>query len=90
LLSKKFFIKILLKWEKRIYGTEATTRQYYYKAAKDLILNEAANIITCLPNPKMYTLKPQSHFVASKSQWILRQVHNIESDPDVEALTEQK
>jgi monofunctional biosynthetic peptidoglycan transglycosylase len=71
---------------KGIYGIEAAAQQYYHKHAEKLTQNEAANIIACLPNPKIYTVKPQSHFVAWKSQWILRQMHNIEDDPDVRAL----
>jgi monofunctional glycosyltransferase len=75
---------------KGIYGIEAAARQCYQRAAKDLTRSEAATIIACLPNPKEYTVKPQSRFVAWKSQWILRQMHNIQSDPDVRALTKQK
>jgi monofunctional biosynthetic peptidoglycan transglycosylase len=71
---------------KGIYGIEAAARQYYHKPAKNLTRNEAAAIIACLPNPKMYTVKPQSRFVAWKSQWILRQMRNIEADSDVQAL----
>jgi monofunctional biosynthetic peptidoglycan transglycosylase len=69
-----------------IYGIEAAAQQYYQKDAKALSQNEAANIIACLPNPKIYTVKPQSSFVAWKSQWIIKQMHNIADDPDVQAL----
>jgi monofunctional biosynthetic peptidoglycan transglycosylase len=75
---------------KGIFGIEAAARQYYHKSAKDLSRNEAATIIACLPDPKAFTVKPQSHFVAWKSQWILQQMRNIESDPNVKTLTRPK
>jgi monofunctional biosynthetic peptidoglycan transglycosylase len=87
--GKKRIIEVYLntiEMGKGIYGIEAAAQRYYHKRAKALTRNEAANIIACLPNPKVYTVKPQSRFVAWKSQWILRQMHNIEDDPDVQAL----
>ena len=69
-----------------IYGIEAAAQTYYHKSAKSLSKNEAANVIACLPNPKIYTVKPRSRFVAWKSQWILKQMNNIQTDPDVKAL----
>jgi monofunctional biosynthetic peptidoglycan transglycosylase len=87
--GKKRILEVYLntiEMGKGIYGIEAAAQQYYHKHAKDLSRNEAANIIACLPNPKIYTVKPPSRFVAWKSQWILRQMHNIENDPDVQAL----
>ncbi len=87
--GKKRILEVYLntiEMGKGIYGIEAAARQYYHKPAKNLSQNEAATIIACLPNPKVYTVKPQSRFVAWKSQWILRQMRNIEDDPDVQAL----
>ncbi len=87
--GKKRILEVYLntiEMGKGIYGIEAAARQYYYKSAKNLSRNEAAIIIACLPNPKVYSVKPQSRFVAWKSQWILRQMRNIEDDPDVQAL----
>jgi len=87
--GKKRILEVYLntiEMGKGIYGIEAAARQYYHKSAKNLSRNEAATIIACLPNPKVYSVKPQSRFVAWKSQWILRQMRNIEDDPDVQAL----
>jgi len=87
--GKKRILEVYLntvEMGKGIYGIEAAAQKYYHKHAKNLTRNEAANIIACLPNPKVYTVKPQSRFVAWKSQWILRQMKNIEDDPDVQAL----
>jgi monofunctional biosynthetic peptidoglycan transglycosylase len=69
-----------------IYGIEAAAQTYFHKPAKDLSKTEAATIIACLPNPKVYTIKPRSRFVTWKSQWISRQMSNIQTDPDVRAL----
>lgn len=72
---------------KGIFGIEAAAQYYYKKPAKNLSRTEAATIIACLPNPKVYTVKPKSRFVSWKSQWILKQMNNIQGDPDIEALT---
>lgn len=72
---------------KGIYGIEAAAQHYFKKPAKNLSRTEAATIIACLPNPKVYTVQPKSRFVSWKSKWILRQMNNIESDPGVKSLT---
>jgi monofunctional biosynthetic peptidoglycan transglycosylase len=71
---------------KGIFGIEAAAQAYFKKPAKNLTRGEAAQIIACLPNPKVYTVKPQSRFVSWKSKWILRQMNNIQDDPDILAL----
>jgi monofunctional biosynthetic peptidoglycan transglycosylase len=87
--GKKRILEVYLntiEMGKGLYGIEAASQQYYHKHANNLSRNEAANIIACLPNPKVYTVKPRSRFVEWKSQWILKQMRNIEGDPDVQAL----
>jgi monofunctional biosynthetic peptidoglycan transglycosylase len=69
-----------------IFGIEAAAQQYFGKPAKNLSRTEAAMIIACLPNPKKFTVKPLSHWVSWKSQWVLRQMNAIQDDPDVQAL----
>jgi monofunctional biosynthetic peptidoglycan transglycosylase len=69
-----------------IFGIEAASRRYFNKSAKDLTRNEAAMIIACLPNPKIYTIKPVSRFVNWKSRWILRQMNNVQGDKDIQVL----
>ena len=71
---------------KGIFGIEEASQQYFHKQAKALSRNEAAMIIACLPNPKEYTVKPVSRFVAWKSKWILRQMNNMQGDVHVQAL----
>ena len=69
-----------------IFGVEAASEHYFNKPAKDLSRKQAALIAACLPNPKGYTIKPLSAHVASRYPWILRQMNNLEVDPDIEAL----
>src|SRR6185437_8038057 len=58
---------------KGVYGIEAAARYYFNKPAKSLTRLEAARIAACLPNPKIYTIKPLSSHVASRSAWIVGQ-----------------
>ncbi len=66
-----------------IFGMEAASQAYFGKPAKQLSRAEAAMIIACLPNPKIFTVKPQSRRVSWRYPQILREMHNIEDDPDV-------
>jgi monofunctional biosynthetic peptidoglycan transglycosylase len=70
----------------RIFGVEAAAQHYFHKPAKDLSRKEAALIAACLPNPEGYTIQPLSKHVASRFPWILRQMNNLEADPDIQAL----
>jgi monofunctional biosynthetic peptidoglycan transglycosylase len=69
-----------------IFGIEAASQRYFNKSAKKLSRQEAAMIIACLPNPKRFTVKPVSYRVGSRYPWIMRQMSNIEDDPDVQAI----
>ncbi len=71
---------------KGVFGIEAASRYYYKKPAKKLTRLEAAQIAAILPNPKKYLIKPLSNYVQRRSNWILRQMDNLESDPDIELL----
>ena len=73
-----------------IFGIEEAAQQYFHKHAINLSGYEAAMIIACLPNPKVYTVKPVSRFVAWKSKWILRQMNNVQGDKNVQALINKK
>lgn len=75
---------------KGVFGIEAAAQAYFQKSAKNLSRNEAASIIACLPNPKKYSVKPVSRFVAWKSRWILRQMNNVQGDENVQQLIYKK
>lgn len=69
-----------------IYGAEAAAQTYFGKSASKLTRREAAMIAACLPNPKRYTVKPLSGYVASRSGWVQGQMGFLAKDPDVQAV----
>lgn len=73
-----------------IYGIEAASQSYFTKPASSLTRAEAATIASCLRNPKMYTVKPLSNSVASRRQWVMQQMNNLQLDPDIQNLIRQK
>jgi monofunctional glycosyltransferase len=87
--GKKRILEVYLnvaEMGKGVYGIEAAAQKYFNKPAKNISRNEAAMIISCMPNPKKYTVKPMSGFVAKKYPWVLKQMNNLESDPDIQVL----
>lgn len=69
-----------------IFGIEMASQKYFKKPAKNLTQAEAAVIAACLPNPKRYTVKPLSSYVAQRAQWVQRQMYNLRGDPDVQRI----
>lgn len=69
-----------------VFGVQAAAKKYFNKDAKDLTRGEAAQIAACLPNPKKYTVKPLSSYVAGRYDDIMRQMNNLEEDPDVQEI----
>lgn len=76
----------VIEMGKGVYGIEAASQTYFGKPANNLSRSEAAIIASCLPNPKIYTVKPLSRFVASKQVWVLQQMNNLEGDTDVQEI----
>jgi len=76
----------VIEMGKGIYGVEAASQSYFNKSAKNLNRRQAAMIAACLPNPKKYTVKPTASYVVVKSGWIVRQMNNLERDPDVQEI----
>ncbi len=69
-----------------LFGVEAAAQHYFRKSAAKLSRKEAAQIAAGLPAPKKFTVVPLSARVKSRTPWILRQMSNLEDDPDVKAL----
>ena len=69
-----------------IFGIEMAAETYFNKSAKNLTRQEASMVAACLPNPKRYTVKPLSGYVAARSRWVLQQMTNIETDPDIQRV----
>ena len=64
----------------------AQAQNYFHKPAAKLSRQEAAMIIACLPNPKIYTVKPLSKRVSWRYPKIMKQMNNLEGDEDVAEL----
>lgn len=87
--GKKRILEVYLnviEMGKGVFGVEAASQSYFKKPAKKLSRREAAMIAACLPNPKKFTLKPVHPHVIGRSVWILRQMNNIERDPDIQKI----
>ncbi len=69
-----------------IFGIQAAAKHYFKKDAAKLTRSEAAMIISCLPNPKKFTVKPMSKRVAWRYPQILKQMNNLEGDDDIKNL----
>jgi monofunctional biosynthetic peptidoglycan transglycosylase len=69
-----------------IFGVEAASQHFFKKSAKNLSKREAAQIAASLPNPKVFTIVPLSRRVASRSQWIVRQMNYLKKDLDIQEL----
>ncbi|RTL58306.1 MAG: monofunctional biosynthetic peptidoglycan transglycosylase [Sphingobacteriales bacterium] len=91
--GKKRILEVYLnvaEMGKGIYGIEAAAQTYFHKPAKNLSRAEAAMIASCLPNPVRFTVKPMSNFVAKRYPWVIQQMNNLDSDPDIQALIYDK
>lgn len=73
-----------------IFGMEAAAQHYFKKPAAQLSRAEAAMLIASLPNPKKFLPKPMSGRVGWRYPQILKQMQNIEDDPDIQALLKGK
>ena len=69
-----------------IFGIEAAAQNYFKKPAKKLTRQEAAMIASCMPNPKKYTVKPLSRYVARRYPWVMTQMAFLQNDADIQKL----
>ena len=69
-----------------VFGIEKAAQKDFNKHAINLSRQEAAMIAACLPNPQKYSVKPVSRYVAVRSEWVLRQMNNLQADPDVQRI----
>lgn len=91
--GKKRILEVYLnvaEMGKGVYGIEAASNSYFHKKASKLTRNEAAQIAAALPNPKKYSVVPKSKYVARRSQWVLRQMRNLEGDAEIEAIIDAR
>jgi monofunctional glycosyltransferase len=71
---------------KGVFGIDAAAKFYFSKSARNLTRTESAMIAACLPNPKIYTIKPLSRHVATRYQWILYQMARLQEDDEIRKL----
>jgi len=71
---------------KGTFGVEAAAQKYFRKSASKLNQTEAAMIAASLPNPRKYTVKPLSNYVASHYGHVVQQMNNLIGVPEVAAL----
>src|SRR6185369_2405291 len=69
-----------------IFGIEKASQKYFNKPAANLSRQEAAMSAACLPSPQRYSVKPVSRYVSVRSGWILRQMNNLQADPDIQKI----
>jgi len=73
-----------------LYGIEAASQTYFNKPAASLSRTEAAYVAACLPNPKRFTVKPMPGYVASRRNWVMQQMNNMEGDEDLQNIINKK
>lgn len=91
--GKKRILEVYLnvaEMGKGVFGIEAAARQYFNKSAKKLSRREAAMIAACLPNPKKYVVKPPSRYISQRYPWIMRQMTNLDGDPEIMILVSEE
>jgi monofunctional biosynthetic peptidoglycan transglycosylase len=71
---------------KGTFGVEAAARQYFKKPAGKLNNVEAAMIAASLPNPRKYTVKPLSNYVATHYEHVVTQMNNLIGVPEIADL----
>ncbi len=89
LYSKRRIIELYLNVAQTgdgVFGFEAASMKYFGKHASGISRMEAAQMAASLPNPVKYSVKPLSSFVSRRSGWVLRQMSNLETDPDIQAI----
>jgi monofunctional biosynthetic peptidoglycan transglycosylase len=58
-----------------IYGAEAAAQHWFKKPASKLSKVEASAIAAILPNPRKYKANPVTNYIASRKNWIMRQIN---------------
>jgi monofunctional biosynthetic peptidoglycan transglycosylase len=71
---------------KGVFGVEAASQEYFNKPASALRQREAAGIASFLPNPKIYSQKPNSGFINKRRAWIAGQMNYMQRQEEVRKL----
>jgi monofunctional glycosyltransferase len=73
-----------------VFGIEMAAKKFYNKKAKYLTRSESAMIAACLPSPKRFKVRSPSGYIVGRSNWISRQMSQLESDPDIQRVIDYK
>ena len=71
---------------KGVFGVQAAAKSDFNINAKNLTRTQAAMIAACLPNPKIYSIKPLSRYVAGRYVDILEQMDDLQPVPEIQKL----
>ena len=71
---------------KGIFGVQAAAKNDFNTSAKNLTRAQAAMIAACLPNPKAYTVRPLSRYVAGRYGDIMEQMNDLQPVPEIQQL----
>ncbi|MBA2500111.1 MAG: monofunctional biosynthetic peptidoglycan transglycosylase [Chitinophagaceae bacterium] len=77
----------VIEMGKGVFGAEAAAQAFFNKPASKLTRIEAARIASALPHPKKYTVKPLSAYVSKRQHWVMRQMNQLNGDPDIKKLS---
>ena len=91
--SKKRILEVYLNTIEMgpgVFGVEAAAQHYFKKSAKNLSKEEAAKIVACFPNPKIFGVNPMSRRVAWRYPQIIREMNHISDDEDLEDIVNAK
>lgn len=65
-----------------VYGVEAAAQRYFGTTAAKLTRQQAALLVTVLPNPHRFLLQRPSPYMYKRQQWVLKQMRQIAVVPD--------
>jgi len=71
---------------KGVFGVEAAAQKTFGKPASQLSQKEAALLASFLPNPKVYSIKPFSGYIQTKTAWIITQMNYLKRYKDIQQL----
>lgn len=83
-LNKQRILEIYLnnvEWGQGIFGAEAAARHYFRKSAAQLSPAEAARLAVMLPRPRFYEVNQNSRYLQSRTNAIVRRMHNTPLPP---------
>lgn len=65
-----------------VFGVEAAAQRYFGTTAAKLTRQQAALLVTVLPNPHRFLLQRPSPYMYKRQQWVLKQMRQIAVVPD--------